>query len=486
MGAGELETAVRRRDAEAVAALLEAGADPETRADDGLPVLCLAVAAYDAAVARALVEGGADPDRGLPDGTTALVRAIDGGSPAVTKAVLGREPRLSLPEARRAYLLALARDRYERGAEAVLRDRADGTGSVREGRVEDDEYDHVTQLTLGDVTVRAGHGAILTDLEWAFRVLTPVEELVARAVAPRDHDYVDRSSARWVLGERRSKETWSAVTAYRHSPDPEHRHFVLDVLVCYQLTQSSRRNSDEKETADLLVAWAAEGGDPSVLAEVLRVLSEVEHREAEAVGLRHAGHPDPRVRAQVPGLLLGWDDTRPTLGTAARAALLELAGDDHGRVRAVTGEALAAAHDGRSACTDAVVALLRDPMAEVRARTAEAAAEGTDGTAAVADALAALLDEDDLGTRLTAAYGLLRRNDPRTGEAIDRVGWHTRPGFEHDHASPCSGDGSGTTRIARTIRKRRIRNTRTTRTTKAARPDEIAGRRPAPVPRLDR
>ncbi|MFD4026872.1 HEAT repeat domain-containing protein [Streptomyces sp. NPDC058576] len=434
MGAGELETAVRRSDAEAVAALLEAGADPETRTDDGLPVLCLAVAAYDAAVARALVEGGADPDRGLPDGTTALVRAIDGGSPAVTKAVLGREPRLSLPAARRAYLLALARERYERGAEAVLRDRAGGTGSVRERRVEDDEYDRVTQLTLGDVTVRAGHGAILTDLEWAFRVLTPVEELVARAVARRDRDHVDRSSARWVLGERRSKETWSAVTAYRHSPDPEHRHFVLDVLICYQLTQSSARNSYEKETADLLVAWAAEGeGDPSVLAEVLRVLSEVEHREAEAVGLRHAGHPDPRVRAQVPGLLLSWDDTRPTLGRAARAALLELAGDDHGRVRAVTGGALAAAHDGSPECMDAVVALLRDPVAEVRARTAEAAAEGTDGTTAVADALVALLDEDDLGTRLDAAYGLLRRNDPRTGEAIDRVGSHTRPGFEHDH-----------------------------------------------------
>ncbi|MFE6698135.1 ankyrin repeat domain-containing protein [Streptomyces sp. NPDC057718] len=434
MGAGELAAAVRQGDAEAVTALLEAGADPDTRTDDGLPVLCLATAAYDAAVAGALVEGGADPDRVLPDGTTALVRAIEGGSPATVTAVLGREPRLRLPEERRAYLLAFARDRYERGAEAVLRDRTGGTGPVRERRVKDDEYDHVTQLTLGDTTVRAGHGAILTDLEWAFRVLAPVDELVTRAVASRDRDHVDRSSARWVLGERRSRETWSAVTAYRHSPDPEHRHFVLDVLGCYRLTQSSRRNSYEKETADLLVAWAAEGeDDPGVLAEVLRALNEGEHREAEAVGLRHAGHPDPRVRAQVPGLLLGWDGTRPTLGAAARTALLELAGDEHGRVRAVTGGALATAHDQSPGLTDAVVTLLRDPVADVRACTAEAAAHGTDGTAAVADALVALLDADDLGTRLDAAYGLLRRNDPRTGEAIDRVGSHIRPGFEHDH-----------------------------------------------------
>ncbi len=434
MGARDLVAAVLRGDAERVTALLAAGEDPDTRTDDGLPVLCLAVAAYDDAVAGALVEGGADPDHGLPDGTTPLVRAVDGGSPAMVTAVLGREPRLRLAESRRAQLLALARDRYEQGAEAVLRTRAGGSGSVRACRVKDEEYDHLTQLTLGDVTIRAGHGAILTDLEWAFRVLTPVDELVTRAVAPRDREHVDRSSARWILSGRRSKETWSAVTAYRRSPDPEHRHFVLDVLACRRLTESSCRNSYEKETADLLVAWTVEGeDDPGVLAEVLRVLGDVEHREAEAVGLRHAGHPDPGVRAQVPGLLLDRDDAGPTLGAAARAMLLELARDEHGTVRAATGAALAAAHDGSTEFTDAVVALLRDPAADVRAVTAEAAADGKDGTAAVADALTALLDADDLKTRLNAAYGLLRRNDPRTGEAIARVGAHHRHGYEHDH-----------------------------------------------------
>ncbi len=434
MGARDLVAAVLRGDAERVTALLAAGEDPDTRTDDGLPVLCLAVAAYDDAVAGALVEGGADPDHGLPDGTTPLVRAVDGGSPAMVTAVLGREPRLRLAESRRAQLLALARDRYEQGAEAVLRTRAGGSGSVHACRVKDDEYDHLTQLTLGDVTIRAGHGAILTDLEWAFRVLTPVDELVTRAVAPRDREHVDRSSARWILSGRRSKETWSAVTAYRRSPDPEHRHFVLDVLACRRLTESSCRNSYEKETADLLVAWTVEGeDDPGVLAEVLRVLGDVEHREAEAVGLRHAGHPDPGVRAQVPGLLLDRDDAGPTLCAAARAMLLELARDEHGTVRAATGAALAAAHDGSTEFTNAVVALLRDPAADVRAVTAEAAADGKDGTAAVADALTALLDADDLKTRLNAAYGLLRRNDPRTGEAIARVGAHHRHGYEHDH-----------------------------------------------------
>ncbi|MFJ2745950.1 ankyrin repeat domain-containing protein [Streptomyces sp. NPDC087440] len=435
MVGAELVTAVQRGDAEAVIALLEAGAGPDTVTSDGLPVLCLAIDAYDAAVAEALVGGGADPDRRLPDGTTPLVRAVDGGSPAVVDAVLGREPRLRLPATERAHLLTLARRWYERGASDELRDRTGRSGPVHQARVSDDACDHVTQVTLGGRTARAGHGAILTNLEWAFRILTPVDELVARAVAQRDPDHVDWSATRWVLNERRSKETWSAVTAYRHSPCPVHRHFVLDVLRWYLLLQSSRRNSYEKETAELLVAWATDGeDDPGVLAEVLRVLNETEHREAEAVGLRHAGHPDARVRARTPDLLLAWDTApAPSLRAEARTALLVLVGDEDPAVRAEAGGALAAAHDGSSASTDAVVALLQDAVAEVRARTSAAVASGPDRTATVADALLTLLDEDDFATRLNAVHALLRRDDPRTGEAIERLGPLSRPGFEDDH-----------------------------------------------------
>ncbi|MFE1547730.1 HEAT repeat domain-containing protein [Streptomyces sp. NPDC058718] len=430
----QLVAAVRRGDSEAVTALLEAGAVPDTVADDGLPVLCLAVAAYDTAVAWALVGGGADPDRKLPDGTTPLIRAIEGGSPAMTEAVLGREPRLRLPEADREQLLALARHWYERGAEDELRVRTGDYGPAGQSRVMDDDYNHVTQLTLGGLTVRGGHGAILTHLEWAFRILAPVDDLVARAVAQREPDHVDWSSARWVLGERRSRETWSAVTAYRRSPDPQHRLFVLDVLHWYLLFPSSRRNSYETETAELLVAWASEGeDDPSVLADVLRVLSETDHPRSRDVGLRHAGHPAPHVRAQVPDLMLSWDTPRPPLGAAVRAALLVLAGDEDWAVRAEAGRALIAANDGSSDFRDVIVGLLRDPAAGVRARVVEAVADSPDRSTAVADALVSLLDEDDFGTRLNAAYGLLRRDHPRTGEAIDRVGPLNHPGFEHDH-----------------------------------------------------
>ncbi|WP_323180230.1 ankyrin repeat domain-containing protein [Streptomyces sp. NBC_01363] len=121
---GQLVSAVRAGDARAVRSLLvESGTDPDTVDATGLPVLCVAVAAYDEHVTGALVEGGADPDRLLPDGTTPLWRAVDGGSPAIVSAVLGDEPRLRLSEASRERLLVLARNWYETGAVEEFRRR---------------------------------------------------------------------------------------------------------------------------------------------------------------------------------------------------------------------------------------------------------------------------------------------------------------------------------------------------------------------------
>ncbi|MFJ2623087.1 hypothetical protein ACIO6T_06685 [Streptomyces sp. NPDC087532] len=58
-------------------------------------------------------------------------------------------------------------------------------------------------------------------------------------------------------------------------------------------------------------------------------------------------------------------------------------------------------------------------------------AASMDPAPAVADAPAALLDEDDRIVRSEAAFGLSRRDDPRTGRAIERVG-PLDPAFEHD------------------------------------------------------
>ncbi|MFG3120497.1 ankyrin repeat domain-containing protein [Streptomyces sp. NPDC048201] len=144
-----LRSAVRSGDPEAVRDLLDQGADPNALDANGLPVLCVAVAAYDARVVEELAAGGADPDRVLPDGTTPLWRAVDGGSPEVFSAVLGPEPRLRLPHAERERLLTLARCRYETGAAEELRRRTSAPGPAEMVRVRDGEYDRVDQVSLG-------------------------------------------------------------------------------------------------------------------------------------------------------------------------------------------------------------------------------------------------------------------------------------------------------------------------------------------------
>ncbi|MFD0146996.1 MULTISPECIES: HEAT repeat domain-containing protein [unclassified Streptomyces] len=427
-----LVAAARGGDTDAVRALVEAGADPDARTEDGLPLLCAAVAAYDAGTARALVEAGADPDRELPDGTTPLSRAVAGGSPAVVDAVLGPEPRLRLPEPARERLLALARRRYEVGVEAELRSTTGASGPERSVLIEDSEDSLVRQVTLGGRTVREGHGAILTSLEWAFRVLTPVDELIARAVAPSDAgpEHVAWSAARGVLSERRSRATWSALAAHRRHPDPAHRLFTVDVLWSASVFGSNGPHSYEKDTAGLLASWAPEEPDHGVLTLILRTFNLLEHPAHEELGLRFAGHAHPLVRVEAACALA--DENAP-LTPAARAALLGLAGDPDALVRAAAGEMLAAGHDPSGEVTGALLALLADRDADVRRKAAAALATGRDRSPAAAAALWALLDEDDASLRLEGAFGLARRDDPRTEEAYRRMGPLVGPEFEHDH-----------------------------------------------------
>ncbi|MFJ9828051.1 HEAT repeat domain-containing protein [Streptomyces sp. NPDC101160] len=414
----ELVAAVRAGDADGVRRLLDNGADPNTPTDNGLPVLCLAVEAYDAPVAGALVGAGADQDRELPDGTTPLLRAIEGGSYAVFSAVEGRDPGLRLrgPAADRA--LATARSWYEKC-------RAAPGGRVR---VPDGESGYTDELTLDGRTVRDGHGAILTELEWALRILTPVADLAARGAAHADPEHVDWWLAVFVLGaQRRSRETWSAVAALRYHPDPAHRRFAADVLRCTTLLRGSGMHAYDKETNALFAAWATEETDGQVLADVLRAWAgEHEHPDMAATGLRYADHPHPAVRAAVPDCL----EAGP-LEPAGRAALLVLSRDEDAEVRRGACGVLGRSHDGSAAGRAALLALARDPDAAVRWGAAVGLADSDDRAPEVADALAALTGEEKQLVRVAAAYGLLRRDDPRTADAYERVGPYTAE-LEHD------------------------------------------------------
>ncbi|MFC8866711.1 HEAT repeat domain-containing protein [Streptomyces sp. NPDC057148] len=431
MSASELDrrlvSAVLSGDADAVRDLLHEGADPNTvDADGGLPVLCRAVAAYDAPVAEALVDGGADPDRELPDGSTPLLRALDGGSPAVFCSVLGKDPRLRLPEQERARLLARARSWYETGVVEELRRRTGARGPVMPERVTDEGHDWVDQYALGGLVVRAGHGAVLTWMESRFQVLPPVDELIDRAVAVADEEHVDWWAVCYALLERHRQETWSAALAHGDHPDPAHRRFVADYLRTRRIIACDSPFAERE--SEFLAAWATRETDGAVLAKVLEAFAEYEHPRMEATGLCHAAHRDPRVRLRATTVLASSETRSPEAG----AALLVLLGDPDARVRL---EACRATLKDDALLARAAAELARlaeGPERELRGAVAEALTASPDRTAVTADALAALLGDDNQLVRLEAAYGLVLRDDPRAGEAVERVG-PLGGGFEHDH-----------------------------------------------------
>ncbi|MGV9640987.1 HEAT repeat domain-containing protein [Streptomyces sp. NPDC003514] len=426
-----LVDAVRAGDHLAVMTLVNDGADPDTPGADGLPLLCEAVAAFDSDVAGVLVEGGADPDRALPDGTTPFQRAVDSGSPTLVTALLGREPLLRLSDSARQRLLGLARDWHETGVVQELRRRTGASGPVKTVRVTDDPdgFDHILQHSLGGLTVRDGHIGVLTVLEWAFRVPTPVGELIARAASQPDEDHTTWSNVLLVLIDRQSEETWSAVVAHRHHPDPAHRRFVAEYLRFRGIVAEDSPYT--RREADFVHVWAAEETDPEMLERVLRALAEHDHPGREAAGLRHFVHPDVRVRRAVPLLFVPFGADAPP-NPEVRQALRALLRDLDRWVR--LGACRVAVRD-YGLLPEAVQELLRlvgEPDPETHGAAASHLASCPDRTPAVADALAALLDSDDPLTLLEAGHGLALRDDPRTAEAYRRIR-SVGAVHEHDH-----------------------------------------------------
>jgi uncharacterized protein len=102
--------AVHTQHPEAVRLLLERGADPNVGAD-WLTPLWMAAADADPSVATSLLEYGADPSVRGPGGSTALSQAVGGGAssdldrpllggchPATVRAILAHDPTLRLPD----------------------------------------------------------------------------------------------------------------------------------------------------------------------------------------------------------------------------------------------------------------------------------------------------------------------------------------------------------------------------------------------------
>jgi hypothetical protein len=383
----ELVAAVRRGDVDEVTALLESGADPDTL-QDGLPVLCLAVAAYDEPVAEALLRAGADPLRRLPDGSTPLLRAVDGGSHVLTCALTSH--RVPLPAPERAELLARARHWTEEGAEAGLRRRTGLTGPVTRVRVEDDEVGWwCEQLTLGPVTVRDEHRAVLTSTEARYGIRTPFDELVARALAHPDRDHVVWCDVVFTLGRRLDEETWQWSRDLLNHPDRLHRLLAADLLLGLILGDVVKGHDPFWERGRELVPWAEQEEDPEVLAVLLHGMTHDSAPEIEAVGLSYLTHPDPRVRALLPETVQWAEDGRPQVSSESLTAVLTLARDEDPGVR-------------EAACRW---------LGHYRGREPE-----------VGDALVALTHDERQPVRICAVSGLAYRDDPRCVEAEHRIG----------------------------------------------------------------
>ncbi|WP_330331096.1 hypothetical protein OHS33_16090 [Streptomyces sp. NBC_00536] len=387
--------------------------------------LCAAVAAFDVDAAERLVECGADAVRALPDGTTPLLRAVTSGSPALVSALLGHEPQV--PGAQRVRLLETARELDARGAEAELRRRTRADGPVERRWVEEWWAD-VEELTLGGLTVRDGYTGVLTTLEAAFGVRTPVAELMARAVRRPDPCHAVWAASRYAVGPRPEGEAWAEVLDFHRHSLAAYRLFVADCLDSREEVVSLGAPWYEEERR-LLHAWVAGEPDAGVLAQLLKAFAGEDHLNGDSVGLLHMAHPDPRVRREVPHCfgLLG-----VPLSDRVRAALHAMAGDPDAGVRSSVADALAYA-ESTAASREVLLRLLGDAEHDVRLTTAGALAQwAQQGTPEVVEALAALLDEEDQLLRLEGAFGLAIRDDPRTPEAYERVG-PLGPEFEHDH-----------------------------------------------------
>ncbi|MEV7169767.1 HEAT repeat domain-containing protein [Streptomyces sp. NPDC093224] len=390
-----LMSAVRAGDTDLVRILLH-----EDRDLDGLETaFCLAIRMRAGRIAQLLLQYGADPGESRREDLLPLSEAVDSGSPALFEALLGHEARSRYTESE----LLEARDRARHwqvtGVEAELRRRTGSRDGIVRTPVQDDEYTSADEFSLGGMTVRDGHGAILTHVEELLRIRTSFEDLMERALAHAGQDHHTTWSAVTILlAGRCDQVTWSAAAALRTDPDPFHRLFGAEVLRLTHLFDSSDEDAFAGPAVDVFTDWSTEETAPSVLAEVLVALGEHEDLRAQASLLRHVGHPDARVRCAVAqGCISGWRSS-PFSGDA-RTALLRLMTD-------------------------------LDPV--VRKTACHTMAGGRDDDPACADALAAALDDPERPVRLAAVHGLALRDDERCVEAARRLGPPQRGSLEEE------------------------------------------------------
>ncbi|MER5400608.1 hypothetical protein [Streptomyces sp. NPDC002599] len=389
-GESALLAAVRAQDTDLVRSLLRDGGEPDLHD----AAFCLAVRTYSAGIAQLLLDHGADPGRCGPGELPPLRRAVEFGSPALAEVLLDHRSRGRYNRSELLELCDLARHWQETGVEIELGRLTGSPDAVGRTRVQDDEYYGVDEFTLGGMTVRDGHAAILTRLEELLGVPSSFEELMDRALVHPDQDHAVWGTVTIRLAGRRDRATWTAAAALRTHPDPSHRLFGAEVLRLTHLFDESDEDTFAGPALDIFTEWSREETELAVLTEVLVALGEHADPRADAALLRHVGHPRPGVRGAVAQGLGTWSEA-PAFTEEVRAALLVL-------------------------MTDVDAAVRRDACLTV--------GRGRDRRPGLADAMAALLDDAERQVQVAAVHGLALHEDERCVRASHRLG-PPRPGF---------------------------------------------------------
>ncbi|MFD3553540.1 hypothetical protein ACFWWA_15710 [Streptomyces goshikiensis] len=372
--------------------LLEEDGDYDERA----VAFGVAVQAFSGGIAQLLIMRGADASQCAPDELLSLSQAVDSGSPALVEALLNNSIRDRYAKSELLEMRDLARSWHEAGVEAELRRRTGSQDDLVRTEVQDDEYYMVGELTLGGMTVRDGHGAIVTDLEELLGIRASCEELMARAL-DHDQDHTAWGRAAILLSHRRDEETWTAAATLRVHTDPSRRLFGAELMRLMELFADSHEDEFAVLAVDTLTDWSAEETDIAVLTTVLHGLASYAGPRAEAALLAHVGHLDAGVRQAVAN----------GLGTRLGSTYLS----DEAR--------------------EALLALMTDADTEVRIAACRQAGETRNGDPALTNAMAALLHHPERRVQLVAVYGLALHDDERCVEASRRLG-PPRPGFRDE------------------------------------------------------
>ncbi|WP_175409097.1 ankyrin repeat domain-containing protein [Streptomyces sp. TRM64462] len=393
---------------EAVRALLAVGAWPDQREEHGFTALAWAVRQGFADTVRVLLEYGADPSLPGPDGALPLVAAARRGSAPIVRTLLSR----GAPGGEAA--LAEARSWMGRDVERVVREalaEAYGAGRVPDGGAAPggaagrdglEGFETVTRRITedGGVTLevevlrdgipvagreqQTGHAAIVTLLEESLGLRPPPEELAERALRCGDPALDDWTEAAEALARRADDETFDAAVAWCGDGDPVRQTFGAEVLARLTAGTSARAGFGAR-ALPVLRELAREARDGDLVRAVVRALGVQGDPAVLPDVLRHAVHPDPRVR--------------------------------RGVAVAVTGLVPAGHREG----VTSLITLARDGDATVRAAAAHALAVAPDDSPAAREALADRLDDPDPVTAAEAARGLAIRQDERAVPALDAL-----------------------------------------------------------------